>query len=124
LVNFGTESISNSGSWRIPLGIGFIWGFILGAGILFFPETPRFNYRHGKLDLAQESIANYHGVSIEHKVVKDMMAELAQKMREEEEGAEGRKWHEVFTGPRMKYRVLLGVSIQMFQQLTGMNYFM
>jgi len=30
---------------------------------------------------------------------------------------------EVFKGKRMMYRILLGVGIQAFQQLTGANYF-
>lgn len=32
-------------------------------------------------------------------------------------------WYEAITGPRMLYRVALGVGLQMFQQLTGANYF-
>lgn len=124
LINFGTEGIENTGSWRIVLGIGFLWAIILGLGILFFPESPRFDYRHGKKEVARKSIAAFYGVSPEHRVVNDTMNDLAEKLREEEAGAEGRKWSEVFTGPRMRYRILLGMSIQAFQQLTGMNYFM
>lgn len=124
LINFGTESISNTGSWRIPLGIGFLWPIILGLGILCFPESPRFDFRHGKVEEARNSIAAFYGVGNSHKVVNDTISELGIKLKEEEVGAEDRKWHEVFTGPRMRYRILLGMSIQMFQQLTGMNYFM
>lgn len=124
LFNFATHNIDNTGSWRIVLGIGFLWAIILALGILCFPESPRFDYRNGKHDIARKTIANFHGVSQNHRAVNEMMDDLRSKLREEEEGAEGRKWHEVFTGPRMKYRVLLGVAIQAFQQLTGMNYFM
>lgn len=121
LINFGTEGIHNTGSWRIPLGIGFLWAIILGLGILLFPESPRFDFRHGKVDKAKKSIAAFYGVGTEHRVVRDTMADLEQKLSEEFAGA---KWTEVFTGPRMTYRILLGMSIQAFQQLTGMNYFM
>lgn len=124
LINFGTEGIDNTGSWRIVIGIGFLWALVLGFGILFFPETPRFDLRHGRHDLARKSIAAFHGVSENHKVVNETMDDCAKKLREEEEGAADRKWSEVFTGPRMRYRILLGMAIQMFQQLTGMNYFM
>jgi SP family sugar:H+ symporter-like MFS transporter len=50
------------------------------------------------------------------------MAELQEKLGAEQ-AAGHHPWYEVFTGPRMLYRVLLGVAIQMFQQLTGANYF-
>jgi len=33
------------------------------------------------------------------------------------------KAYEVFTGPRMKYRLLLGIALQAIQQLTGANFF-
>ena len=45
LINFGTKSIQSPASWRILMGIGFVFAFILGFGILLFPETPRFDYR-------------------------------------------------------------------------------
>jgi len=32
-------------------------------------------------------------------------------------------WYETFTGPRMFYRVMLGMGLQTLQQLTGANYF-
>lgn len=124
LINFGTEGIQNTGSWRIVLGIGFLWAIILGGGILLFPESPRFNYRHGKQAIARKDIAAFHGVGENHKVVNETMDDLALKLREEEEGAADRKWSEVFTGPRMRYRILLGMALQMFQQLSGMNFFM
>lgn len=39
LINFGTESLQSTASWRIPIGISFFWALVLGCGILFFPET-------------------------------------------------------------------------------------
>lgn len=34
LINFGTESISGSASWRIPVGLSYFWALVLGGGIL------------------------------------------------------------------------------------------
>lgn len=123
LVNFGTEGIENTGSWRIVLGLGFLFPIILAVGILFFPETPRFNFRHGKIDRARRDIARFYGVSENHRVVNETIDDCAKKLREEEAGAEGRKWSDVFTGPRMRYRILLGMAIQMFQQLSKYTLF-
>jgi SP family sugar:H+ symporter-like MFS transporter len=122
LINFGTETISNTASWRIPMGIGYLFPMVLGFGILLFPETPRFHYSIGKIDHARTSIAKFHGVGENHKVVHQQMAELQEKLEAEESGGD-HPWYEVFTGPRMFYRVLLGVAIQAFQQLSGANYF-
>lgn len=83
LVNFGTESISNTGSWRIPLGICFLWAIILCLGILLFPETPRFDFRNGRVDRARYNIARFHGVSEDHRVVQEQLSELQVKLEEE-----------------------------------------
>merc|ERR1711964_61858 len=80
LINFGTESISNTGSWRIPIGISFAWALILAFGILLFPETPRFDFRNGNIDKARKNIAKFHGVSENHRVVRDMMLDLEEKL--------------------------------------------
>ena len=120
LINFGTESISNTGSWRIPIGISFAWALILAFGILLFPETPRFDFRNGNIDKARKNIAKFHGVSENHRVVRDMMLDLEEKLAEEDTKT---GLLEVFKGKRMMYRILLGVGIQAFQQLTGANYF-
>ncbi|THC98704.1 hypothetical protein EYZ11_001838 [Aspergillus tanneri] len=92
-INYGTESISNS--WRIPLGITFLWGLLLGIGIILFPESPRYDYRHGRIDQAKKTMSRLYGVPEHHRA----------------------------NGPRMPYRIALGVALQAFQQLTGANYF-
>ncbi|KJX96670.1 MFS monosaccharide transporter like protein [Zymoseptoria brevis] len=124
LINFGTETINadSTASWRIPMGISFLWALILGFGILFFPETPRHDFRHGAVEKASESIARFYGVSPRHKVVKKQLKEMQEKLRIEQEGGDHSIW-EVFTGPRMFYRLMLGMSIQALQQMTGANFF-
>ncbi|KAK4612339.1 High-affinity fructose transporter ght6 [Fulvia fulva] len=122
LINFGTEVIEGSASWRIPVAISYFWAAVLGFGILFFPETPRHEFRHGAVDSAAKSIAAFYGVSPRHKVVKKQLQEMQEKLAIEQEGGEHSFW-EVFTGPRMLYRTLLGMSIQALQQMTGANFF-
>ncbi|KIX94461.1 uncharacterized protein Z520_09847 [Fonsecaea multimorphosa CBS 102226] len=122
LINFGTETINNTASWRIPMGIGFLFAIVLGVGILFFPETPRHDYRNDRIDPATTSIAKFHGVSERHRVVKEQLVEMQEKLQMEIEGGDHPIW-EIFTGPRMLYRVILGCIIQALQQLTGANYF-
>ena len=47
---------------------------------------------------------------------------MREKLQLEEEGGKHPIW-EVITGPRMLYRILLGMTIQALQQLTGANFF-
>jgi len=121
-INFGTEARHDTGSWRIPMGISFLWALILNIGILFFPETPRYDYRHGRVDQARRTMAGLYGVPENHRVVVSELAEIQEKLEEETRYGH-QKWYAMFMGPRMMYRITLGVVLQALQQLTGANYF-
>ena len=124
-INYGTfeHQRGNSGSWRIPMGVGFIWSIYLGVGILFFPETPRFNYRKGKIEEAKATMYKVYGAPPNHFSVHVELEEIEQKLRAES-AREGvvQEWIKMFSAPKMGYRIVLGVALQMFQQLTGANY--
>lgn len=122
MVNYGTETMSSSASWRIPNGLSFLWALILGGGILFLPESPRFAYRIGREDEARRTIARLAGLDPDSRIVSHQIAEIRVKLEEERAGADA-KWYEVFTGPKMFYRTVLGMTLQAGQQLTGANFF-
>ena len=121
-INFGTEKRSDSDSWRIPMGVGFIWPLILGLGILLFPESPRYAYRKGRVDEARTTMARFYGVPETHREVKREIGEIKQK-HDLEVSLGKRPWIELLTGPRMAYRTALGIVLQALQQLTGANFF-
>ncbi|KAJ9619529.1 hexose transporter hxt5 [Taxawa tesnikishii (nom. ined.)] len=122
-INYGTEADGSANSWRIPMGVGFIFPIIMAVGICFLRESPRWDYRHGKIDRARTTIAKTYGVPETHWEVAREMREIKAKLDAENAGGGKHPWHEVFTGPRMMYRTLLGVALQALQQLTGANYF-
>ncbi|KAL4751657.1 hypothetical protein BDW72DRAFT_88513 [Aspergillus terricola var. indicus] len=121
IINYGTESIKSTASWRITMGIGFAWPLILGLGALFLPESPRYAYRLGRVDEARKVMAKLYGVEVNHRVVVQEMKDMKDKL-EEERAAGDAPWHEVVTGPRMLYRTLLGIALQSLQQLSGANF--
>ncbi|KAI9832386.1 MAG: hypothetical protein M1819_004374 [Sarea resinae] len=121
-IDYGTETKDNASSWRIPMGCGYIWACILGFGIILFPESPRYAYRKGDIEGARRTMARLYGVDIHHREIEAEMKEIKDKLDAERAGGD-RPWHEFFTGPAMMYRTLLGIALQMFQQLTGANFF-
>nr|POE82227.1 high-affinity fructose transporter ght6 [Quercus suber] len=122
-INFGTETNPTALSWRLPIGIGFIWPVLMVTGVLFLPESPRWNYRRGKVEQARETISKSYGVPSNHWEVNREMREIKEKFDAENAGGGKHKFYEVLTGPRMAYRVALGVTLQALQQLTGANFF-
>jgi SP family sugar:H+ symporter-like MFS transporter len=123
MVNFGTsDQYSNSAQWRIPNGLSALWAILLGTTVLLLPESPRFAYRKGRVEEARRNMARLNGVE-EHSLLIDAeIAEIQEKLEAESAGGE-HPWHEAFTGPRMMYRIVLGMILQAGQQLTGANYF-
>ncbi|KAJ5671139.1 hypothetical protein N7507_000266 [Penicillium longicatenatum] len=121
IVNFGTSRIDSTASWRITMGIGFAWPLILGVGTLFLPESPRFSYRHGRVEESRNVMAKLYGVPVNHRVVAQEMADMKQKL-DEELAVGTAPWHEILTGPRMFHRTMLGIALQSLQQLTGANF--
>lgn len=106
------------------MGVGFVWPFILGAGVLLFPETPRFDYRKGYTQRAKETMLKVYGAPPNHYSVHVELEEIEAKLQAEaaKEGAM-REWIHMFSAPKMTYRIALGMGLQMLQQLTGANYF-
>ena len=115
---------NTAASWRIVIGIGFVWAGILGFGILLFPETPRYAYRKGRTEEAKATMCKVYGAPPNHYSVYMELEEIEAKLRAES-NKQGpiKEWINMFSAPRMAYRIALGVALQMFQQLTGANYF-
>lgn len=114
-----------SASWQITMGLTFFWVLVLGIGIVFFPETPRFNYRHGKVDKAKETMIGVYGVSENHYSIQMELEEMKAKFEAEDSIAQNpiQEWIGMWKAPKMAYRIAIGMGLQMFQQLTGANYF-
>lgn len=120
LINLGTHNLNGTAQWRITLGLTFLFALVLGGGMIFFPESPRYEFRHGKVESAQRTLAKLYGVPENHPRIRQEMGEIREQFEAE---SESQKWHEFLTAPRMFYRIVLGMVLQSLQQLSGANYF-
>jgi MFS transporter, SP family, sugar:H+ symporter len=125
--NYGTYTHQkySSASWRIVIGLGWLWTLILGIGMLAFNETPRFDYRRGRIEEAKKTLMKVYGAPANHYAIHAQMDEIGSKLRAETHTQGGfiQNTTEMFRAPRMSYRIVIGMFLQMFQQLTGANYF-
>lgn len=121
----GTRTVNNSGSWRIVIALGIFFALVLGISIQFMPESPRWLLRQGRDEEAKKSIQRVKRVpyGTENRDVTQMFNEQKDAIDYERKvGKAG--WLDCFR-PQNKtlYRTILGMTLQMFQQLTGANYF-
>ncbi|RPA89432.1 general substrate transporter [Choiromyces venosus 120613-1] len=110
-------------AFRIPWGIQIIPAAILIAGLFFFPESPRWLAGRDRWEEALRVLADVHGNGdLNHPVVLAEYQEIEDVIRFERE--EAISSYAELAKPRILKRVILGMSIQMWSQLCGMNVMM
>ncbi|KAI1823521.1 general substrate transporter [Xylaria intraflava] len=110
-------------AFRIPWGIQMIPAIILFAGLFFFPYSPRWLASKDRWDEAMSVLAKLHGGGdINHPKVLAEYKEIEEALRFEREEAVSS--FKALVRPRIFRRVILGMSIQMWSQLCGMNIMM
>ncbi|TIA77595.1 hypothetical protein E3P77_04132 [Wallemia ichthyophaga] len=128
---YGTRPLDSDASWRIIVGLGIALALILGVGVWFLPESPRWLMKNDKVEQAKRSLQRVRGAKsdFDKAVVEHDFLEIAAKVKLEQqtESSFWKSWVECFIGQpgkkKLVYRTALGVFLQTFNQLTGANYF-
>ena len=102
-----------SSGWRWMLGLAVVPGALLGAGMLFLPETPRFLVRHGHFDLA-------HTVLVKIRGTEDVDKEL-QAIKVASQASALRGHVSDLLVPAIRPALIIGIGLAIFQQVTGIN---
>jgi SP family galactose:H+ symporter-like MFS transporter len=104
-------ALAGSREWRWMFGLAAIPAALLGIGMLFMPESPRWLVSHALIDRARSVLARIRNTS-------DVDAE----MREIHESLEqqGGGFAELI-GPLVRPALIVGVGLAIFQQITGIN---
>ncbi|KAL8691852.1 MAG: hypothetical protein Q9218_003013 [Villophora microphyllina] len=130
-VDYATQNRMDSGSYRIPIAIQMLWALILGIGIAFLPESPRYLVKRGKLDDAAHVLSRLRGQPVQSDYVQHELAEIVANHEYElsvlPQGSYWSSWANCFKGSLFNSssnlrRTILGTSMQMMQQWTGVNF--
>ncbi len=113
----------STAAFRIPWALQVIPAVILSVGLFFFPLSPRWLGAQDRWEEAIQVLANLHGHGdVNHPKVLAEYQEIEEALSFEREHAVAS-----FKGlvePRILRRVLLGMSVQMWGQLCGVNVMM
>lgn len=124
-VDQGCKDITTRSSYRIPIGLQFIWAAILAVGLFFLPESPRYYVRCDRIDDALRALERVRGQPRTAPGIQAELAEIKANFEYEKQIA-STSWADCFKGglsPRGNLRrVFAGTSLQMFQQWTGINF--
>ncbi|KAF2712668.1 high affinity glucose transporter [Pleomassaria siparia CBS 279.74] len=110
-------------SFRIPWGIQMVPGFILLVGMFFFPNSPRWLASKDRWEESLQTLAHLHGGGdVNHPKVLAEYQQIQDALTFEREHASTS--YAALVEPKILKRVVLGMSIQMWSQLCGMNIMM
>lgn len=130
-VTYATENRMDSGSYRIPMAIQLLWALILGTGLFFLPESPRYFVKKGKIESATNSLVRLRGQPADSEFIQAELAEIIANHEYElsviPAGSWFKSWSHCFSGSVFSAksnlrRTILGTALQMFQQWTGVNF--
>ncbi|KAF2863175.1 MSTA protein [Piedraia hortae CBS 480.64] len=121
IVTYVTRNRDDSGAFRIPIAVQCLWAVILIIGLIGMPESPRFYVRKGRLDRALTALAQVRGQLHNSEPVMQELIEI-QAHYDFEKSRSGRSFLGAPVDRSTIRKFILGCSLQMFQQWTGINY--
>merc|ERR1712070_1109918 len=130
-VNYGVKEYQNSAEYRVPIGLQFIFGLVLGVGLFFLPDSPRYYVKRGRVEKARKALSSVRGQPQDSEYVEAELAEIIANEEYERSlipaGSWINGWMNCFRGSVFKSnsnlrKTILGTSLQMMQQWTGVNF--
>ncbi|KAF7720720.1 hypothetical protein EC973_006241, partial [Apophysomyces ossiformis] len=119
-IQYGCQFIHTEAAFRIPWAVQAVPALILLLGMWAFPFSPRWLADHGRMDEAIKVLADIHGNGDPQHPREIQEIEAVIKFDREQAS---HRYSDLFK-PGMAYRVSLGICLQIWQQLTGMNIIM
>jgi len=130
-VVYATQNRPDTSSYRIPIGIQFAWALILGIGLMFLPDSPRYFVKRGNIEAARRALSILRGQPIESEYIQAEVSEIIANEEYERQLIPATSWFgswmNCFKGGLTNQksnlrRTILGTSMQMMQQWTGVNF--
>jgi sugar porter (SP) family MFS transporter len=131
-VDYATKDRTDSGSYRIPMALQLLWAVILALGLFWLPESPRYFVMKGELDKATVVLTRLRdqpqGSELVQAELTEIIANHEYEMSVIPQNGYFSSWANCFKGSLFDAssnlrRTILGTSIQMMQQWTGINFF-
>ena len=117
LVNYWLSFLGED-CWRYMLGVAGLPAVIQALGLLFLPESPRWLALRQMTDEARSAIAKITGS--DHDQVADHMRDVTADVKSSARSSSSPE-AKAFAAKLFRYQLYIGVTLQMLQQLSGIN---
>jgi hypothetical protein len=121
-IDFGFSYHNSSFAWRVPVILQFVFLFPMLILLLVLPETPRWLVAHGRQEESLHVLRRLKGHNASEDDILKLHADIVNTVRVETELNAG-SWKDVLRSDQIhsRRRFLIACSIQIFQQLGGIN---
>ncbi|KAG6026786.1 hypothetical protein E4U41_001170 [Claviceps citrina] len=131
IVVYATKDYTTTAAYRVPIAIQFPWALILGIGLLFLPDSPRYFVKNGQIEKAIDALSRVRGQPPNSEYVQTEIAEIIANEEYERALIPSTTWFgswancfkgSLWSAKSNLRRTVLGTSLQMMQQWTGVNF--
>ncbi|KAK5806824.1 hypothetical protein VI817_001082 [Penicillium citrinum] len=118
---FASLNSNEAMAWRTPLALQLVFIFVIGVGINFFPESPRWLMKMGRCQQARDILQTIRTGDIEPEA-----EEIMQTVQHELKVSSANQYlsmifpHDAYTRS-LRWRVVLAVWLQIMQELVGIG---
>ncbi|CAG8008191.1 unnamed protein product [Penicillium salamii] len=106
--------------WRFPLAFQVVPALALGAGMFFLPESPRFLIEKERYAEARTILHKLHFDGANEDWIETEYIGIRNAIQTEK-NTTAPGWMAMFIVPQWRTRLLHGVAVQIFTQMTGIN---
>jgi sugar porter (SP) family MFS transporter len=119
-LGYGCFQVNSAFQWRFPLSFQVVPGLIMASGIWFLSESPRWLCEKERYQEAQDVLTRLHGTGNNQEFLDLEFLEIRDTIIAEKALAV-KSWKEMVSRPSWRKRLFLGMGIQAFGQLSGIN---
>lgn len=125
-INYGVDQHmpSNHEQWIVPFAVQLIPAGMMICGIFFIKESPRWLFSRGKREKAIQNLCWLRQLPADHIYLQEEVHDIETALEIQRSTVGLGFWqpfHAVFTKKKVLYRFLLGGSLFMWQNATGIN---
>ena len=120
-VCLGTSHYRTNLSWQIPIICQIPLAFILGLGVMMFPESPRWLLVKGKEAAARKSFARFYAKDPQSSEISKQMQEVLYYIELEKATGSTTNWTEIFHGTDLR-RTATAVLLVVGVGITGSKF--
>ncbi|OQD77735.1 hypothetical protein PENDEC_c002G03336 [Penicillium decumbens] len=106
--------------WRFPLAFQVVPALILVVGMIFLPESPRYLIEKERYSEAMQVLRKMHSDDTNDDWIETEYNGICRTI-EAEKVVASPGWMPMFTVPQWRTRMLHGLAVQAFAQMTGIN---